>query len=161
VGKLFGIVQNAADAAVQRVGDDAEARAEAENEAKGFLASLGSSIASTALGAYNPVLGAVGGPIVQKLIEEALPEKDLAQARADAERKFKELLEKQGTRADLGQALKEMQEQYLMRLQDAILNKLQSNSLTQEQRNQLTTASQVITNIRISLDDGYDSSRPT
>jgi hypothetical protein len=161
VGKVFGIVQNAADAAVDRVGDDAQARAEAENEAKGFIASLGSSIIGTALGAYNPLLGAVGGPVAQKLIEEVLPEEDVAEARAEAENEFKQLLEDQGTRADLGQALKEMQEKYLRKLQDAIVNQLQSNNLTQEQRNQLQAASEVISNIRDSLDDGYGSSRPT
>lgn len=160
LGKVFGIVQNAADAAVNRVGDDAAARAEAENEAKGFIASLGSSIIGTALGAYNPLLGAIGGPVAQKLIEEVLPEEDIAKARADAEEEFKQLLADQGVHADLGQALKEMQEMYLRKLQDAIINQLQSNNLTQEQRNQLDTASEVLGNIRDSLDDGYGSSRP-
>jgi uncharacterized protein (DUF2267 family) len=161
LGEVLGIVQNAADSAVDRVGDDEAARVEAENEAKDFIASLGSSIVGTALGAYNPLLGAVGGPLAQELIEAVLPQGDVEAARAQAESDFRALLEQQGTRADLGQALKQVQEEYLRRLQDAIGNQLQRGDLTQEQRNKLEATSLVLGNIQEGLDDGYGDARPT
>ena len=161
VGELFGIVQNAADTAVDRVGDEAQARTEAENEAKGFLASLGSSLIGTALGAYNPLLGAVGGPLAQRLIEEVLPAGDIEAARAKAENEFRALLDSQGLDANLGQLLKQMQQEYLLALQDAIANQLQGGNLTEQQREDLQTASLVLGNIQEGLDDGYETARPT
>jgi hypothetical protein len=161
VGQVLGIVQNAADAAVDRVGDDEQARVEAENEAKEFIAGLGSSIVGTALGAYNPALGALGGPLAQELIEQVLPQGDVDEARAAAEEEFRQLLEQQGTRADLGQALKEAQETYLRRLRDAIANKLQEGDLTQQERNRLEATALVLGNIQDGLDDGYSAERPT
>jgi hypothetical protein len=162
VGQVLGTFQNGADAAVDRVGDDAEAKAKAENDAKNFFVDVTAGLlggGATVL--VNPVAGGAATQVSKHLLGRIFPDQDLQQARADAESGLRERLEQDGTSANLGQEITQLRNEQIGRALGRINHILQTDSnLSDKDREDLQNLSLALQNNRNGLEDGYHRARP-